>query len=354
MSDFVNTASQKAGMPPGSLVHVGDDRAIESKVSIIQYSKQHLEEKVVTSIEDIDHFQESDTVTWVTIEGLKNVELIESIGRVFDIHPLVLEDILNTQQRPKFEEFDDYLYIVLKDLSLEGENSFVAYQQVSLLVLKNLVFIFKEQQDDMFLSLHKRLRNNKGRLRGLGADYLTYVILDTIVDKNFVIIDALDEVISSIEEELSINPTSEILTTIQRIKHDLIYIRRYISPLRDLLLGILRSDNLLIDEKNHIYFRDVLDHVLRVTESLETYRDMLSSLLDIYMSSVSNKMNEVMKVLTVFATIFIPLTFVAGIYGMNFDYMPELKFKWGYPTLWIVFIVIPIVLLGYFKNKKWL
>lgn len=354
MYNFVNTTSQKTGMPPGSLVHVGDDQAIESRVSIVQYNKQRLEEKVAATIDEIDQFLEADTVTWVTIEGLKNVGLIETIGRAFDIHPLVLEDILNTQQRPKFEEFDDYLYIVLKDLSLEDAHSSVRYQQISILVLKNLVFIFKEHQDDIFLPLHKRLHNNKGRLRALGADYLTYVILDTIVDKNFIIIDSLDDVVSSIEEELSVNATPQILTTIQRIKHELIYIRKYISPLRDLLLGVLRTDTVLIDEKNHIYFRDVLDHVLRVTESLETYRDMLSSLLDIYMSSMSNKMNEVMKVLTVFATIFIPLTFVAGIYGMNFEYMPELKFKWSYPVIWTFFIVIPIALLAYFKKKKWL
>lgn len=354
MYNFVNAASQKTGMPPGSLVHVGEDQAIESRVSIVQYNKQRLEEKVVTSIEKVDQFQEAEAITWVTIEGLKNVGLIESIGRVFDIHPLVLEDILNTQQRPKFEEFDDYLYIVLKDLSLAEGDSFVRYQQISILVLKNVVFIFKEHQDDIFLPLHKRLHNNKGKLRTLGADYLTYVILDTIVDKTFIIIDSLDEVVSSIEEDLSINATPEVLTTIQRIKHELIYIRKYISPLRDLLLELLRSDTVLIDEKNHIYFRDVLDHVLRVTESLETYRDMLSSLLDIYMSSVSNKMNEVMKVLTIFAAIFIPLTFVAGIYGMNFEYMPELKLKWGYPTVWLVFIITPIGLIAYFKKKKWL
>ncbi|WP_339734758.1 magnesium/cobalt transporter CorA [uncultured Gimesia sp.] len=359
MIDSFAGVSKKVGMPPGSLIHVGDFDEEETRISVIDYGRIDLEEPVVETVEDLLKFREKDSITWVCLEGLKNVEITELIGKYFDIHPLVLEDILNTHQRPKFEEFDDYLYIVLKGLSLQHRDSSsgefrVEYEQISILVLNDFVFTFKERKDDLFVPLIQRIRNSSGRIRSLGSDYLTYALLDTIVDQNFVLLDSMDERIDAIEEELLANPTSETLMAIQRLKRELIDIRRSTSPQRELLSAILRSDHGLISEKIHIYYRDVFDHVLRITESVDSYRDMLGGLLDIYVSSVSNKMNEIMKILTVFASIFIPLTFIAGIYGMNFEYMPELKWKWSYPALWVVFVTIPTVLLVYFKKKKWL
>ena len=355
MIESLKNASDKSGLPPGSLVHVGDVLVAETRISVVDYSKENLEEQQIQSIGEIIKYKDSDTVTWVTIEGLANVEIIESIGAIFDIHQLVLEDILNTHQRPKFEEYDDHLYIVLKCLMSEDEDFSVTYEQVSILVLNNFVFVFKEKSDDLLLPVQQRIRNSKGRLRSLGADYLTYAILDTIVDKNFILIDSLDEAVTSLEESLLVSePTQEFLYRIQALKSELITIRRYVSPVRELMAAMLRSDSELIQEKTQIYLRDVSDHAIRVIESIESYRDMLSGLLEIYISSVSNKMNEVMKVLTVFASIFIPLTFLAGIYGMNFEYMPELRWKWAYPVLWVAFITIPAVLLVYFRKKKWL
>ena len=354
MTDSLSYTSEKAGMPPGSLVYVGNVLEAESRMSIIDYSKELIEEQDVQSIEEILPFIDKNTITWLNIEGLGNVKLIESIGRMLNIHPLVLEDILNTHQRPKYEEYDDYLYIVLKKLALKDEEFSVSYEQISILVLDNFVVTFKEQKDDVFNPLKQRLKNGKGRLRNMGSDYLAYGILDTIIDQTFALLDSLDEMIESTEAVLLTNPASETLATIQRLKRELIYIRKSISPLRDMLSAIVRTDTILIQEKTNIYFRDVYDHVLRITESIESYRDMLSGLQDIYLSSLSNKMNDVMKVLTVFASIFIPLTFIAGIYGMNFEYMPELKWKWAYPTLWISFISIPVILFIYFKKKKWL
>ena len=354
MSDSLNNISEKTGMSPGALVHIGDVLEVETRISLIDYSKESMEEKIVQSIDDILQNTEKDTVTWVNIEGLRNVELIDSIGQIFDIHPLVLEDILNTHQRPKFEEYDHYLYFVLKGLSPGSGKFSVNSEQISILVLDKCVFTFKEKKDDLFLPLKKRLKNSKGQLRNLGSDYLAYAILDLIIDSNFLLLDYLDEITSSVEEELLTNPTQATLDTIQRIKRELVNTKRAISPLREMLNAILRSETKFIHEKTYIYFRDVHDHVLHITESLESYRDILSGLLNIYISSVSNKMNEVMKVLTVFASIFIPLTFIAGIYGMNFENMPELKWKWAYPTLWFFFIMIPLVLLMYFRKKRWL
>ena len=354
MSDSLTNISDKAGMPPGTLVHVGDIHEAESSISVIDYSKENIEERFIASIDEILPYLDRNTVTWLNIEGLKDTAPIESVGRILNIHPLVLEDILNTHQRPKFEEYDNYLYIVLKILSVENQAFSIGYEQISILVLNNFVVTFREKKDDIFTPLKQRLKNSKGRIRNMGSDYLTYAILDTIVDQMFFMLDSIDEIIETTEEDLLVNPTTGSLSVIQQIKRELIYIRKSISPLREVLAAIPRSDSPLIQEQTHIYYRDVYDHVLRITETIESHRDLLSGLLDIYMSSVSNKMNEVMKVLTVFASIFIPLTFIAGIYGMNFEYMPELKWKWAYPTLWVSFISIPVVLLIYFKRKKWL
>lgn len=351
----LRNASEKAGFPPGALVHVGDVLETLTRISVIDYSKENIEEQQIHSVDEILKYKDSDTVTWVIIEGLANVDIIESIGTLFDIHQLVLEDILNTHQRPKFEEYDDHLYIVLKCLQSENENFTVSYEQISLLVLENFVFLFKEKTDDLFRPVQQRIRTSKGRFRSLGADYLMYAILDAIVDQNFILIDSLDNAITSLEESLLVSePTQDMLNTIQRLKREIIGIRRHVSPVRELMAGMLRSESGFIHEKTHIYLKDVSDHVIRVIESIEAYREILSGLLEIYISKVSNKMNEVMKVLTVFASIFIPLTFLAGIYGMNFEYMPELKWKWAYPALWVAFISIPAILLVYFRKKKWL
>lgn len=355
MTNSLGRPSEKLGMSPGSIIHVGDVPAQATRISVVDYSKEEIEEQQIKSIDEILKYKESDTVTWVNFEGLANVETVERIGAIFDIHHLVLEDILNTHQRPKFEEYEDHLFIVLKCLLTKKGRFSVSYEQISLLVLKNFVITFKERPDDLFLPVQNRIRNSKGRFRNLGADYLTYAILDTIVDQNFILIDSLDDAITSVEDSLLVSdPTQDTLKTIQQLKREIIGIRRHVSPVRELMTGMLRSESELIEERTRVYLGDVSDHALRVIESVESYREILTGLLDIYISSVSNKMNEVMKVLTVFASIFIPLTFIAGIYGMNFHYMPELNWKWAYPTLWIAFIAIPIVLLVYFKRKKWL
>ncbi len=354
MNKSLSNASQKLGLPPGSLIHVGEVHHAETRMTLIDYDQENFEEKQIESVDDILKYKDNDTITWVIIEGLVNVEIVEKIGTLFGIHQLVLEDILNTHQRPKFEEYDDHLFIVLKSIFSESKTFYVTYEQISLLVLKNFVFMFKEKVDDSIQPIIQRIKITKSRFRNSQSDYLTYAILDTIVDQNFILIDRLDDATTEIEDSLLASEvSSNTLNTIQRLKRELISIRKNTSPLRELIAGMLRSDTELIHEKTHIYLRDVSDHAIRITESIESYRDILSGLLDIYISSVSNKMNEVMKVLTVFASIFIPLTFLAGIYGMNFEYMPELKWKWAYPALWVVFIVVTVGLLTYFKKKKW-
>ncbi len=354
MSESLSYASEKSGLPPGSLVHVGEVHAHEHKISVVNYNKSTVLKHTVKSIEELLPYKTADAITWVIVDGLKDVGIIDDIGRHFEIHPLVLEDILNTHQRPKFDEFNDYLYIVVKSISLGNKEFDVEYEQISLLILNNFVFTFMEKPDVLFDPILNRLDNDKSQFRTLGADYLAYGIMDAIVDKYFVLQDTFDELIEEVEDKLLSDPSSETLASIQKIKRELIFLRRSVSPLRELLAAIQRSESPLINDKTRRYFGDIYDHAIRIIEAIESYRDLIAGMLDIYLSSVSNKMNETMKILTVFASIFIPLTFIAGVYGMNFEYMPELKWKWSYPVLWVFFISISAFLLRYFKRKKWL
>jgi magnesium transporter len=355
MGSSLNTPSDKIGLPPGTIVHVGNVYQNNTNISLLNYTTDHVEEYSIESVKDILGYQETSGVTWVDIEGLSNADIVGEIGTFFDIHPLVIEDILTTHQRPKFEEYDHYLYIVLKSLYTNNNQFDIQYEQISILVLNGLVFTFKEKSDNLFAPVKQRIHTSKGHFRKMGSDYLTYAILDIIVDNLFILVDSLDEVVLSLEDSLiTEEPSRAILIMIQKLKRELIHIRKFVSPLRELMGGMLRSDSELIQGKTQIYLRDVSDHAIRIIESIESYQNILAGLLDIYISSISNKMNEVMKVLTIFASIFIPLTFLAGIYGMNFTDMPELHWKWGYPAIWGVFIIITITLLIYFKKKKWL
>ena len=354
MSESLSSSSKKSGLAPGTLVHIGEVHEHEHSIMMMNYNSTKLEKRTINSIEELLPYKTTDSVTWVIIDGLKDIAIVDAIGQHFDIHPLVLEDILNTNQRTKFEEYPDYLYFVIKATSLHKGRFNIEYEQISILVLKNFVFTFMEKPDALFNPIINRLNNEEGHLRNSGSDYLAYVIMDTVVDEYFTLQDAFDELIESIEDDLLTHPSVETLVTIQKIRRELIFLRKTVSPLRELLAAIRRSESPLFDERTKRYFADIYDHSIRIIEAVESYRELISGMLDIYLSSVSNKMNETMKFLTVFASIFIPLTFIAGVYGMNFEYMPELKWKWSYPILWSVFIGIAVSLLFYFKKKKWL
>lgn len=350
-----HSSAHKSGLPPGSLIHIGKVHASECRISVTQYDAMSLHQQRLDSLAEMQPLKNLQLRTWINIDGLSDIEVIENIGREFNIHPLVLEDIVSTHQRPKLEEYQDYLYLVIKAINIDDSKSFtLQYEQISILLLENYVITFKEKADDIFRPVQHRLQNRKGRLRNGGHDYLTYALLDTIVDEYFVVEDRLDDIIDPLEESLLNSPHPDTLQAIQQLRSELITMKRAIAPLRDLLNQIQHADTALLEEKTLRYFGDIQDHVLRVTDSLESYRERIAAMQDLYLSSLSNKMNETMKILTIFASIFIPLTFIAGIYGMNFEYMPELKWRWAYPSLWILFIVIIIVLLIYFKRKKWL
>ena len=347
--------SQKAGLPPGVLVHIGRQRIEKSKISVIDYDESQFTEQDLSTVEACFLFKDKPTVTWINIEGIHQTDILEKIGSCYNLHPLVMEDILNTEQRPKIENYQDYLYIVLRMLYYDDAANAVSSEQISLVVGKNYVISFQEGiEGDVFGHLRELLRNEKGRVRRQGADYLVYSLIDAIVDNYFSVLEKLGEKIEVLEEKLVTNPTAETLHQIHYLKREMIYLRKAVWPLREVISGFERVDTTLIMDSTRIYFRDVYDHTIQVIDTVETYRDMISGMLDIYLSSVSNRLNAVMKVLTIIATIFMPLTFIAGVYGMNFRHMPELEWRYGYGMIWGIMILISVVMLFFFKKKKWL
>ena len=350
----IKKRSTKSGLPPGALIHIGEKKVELAKISILDYDENQFEEKEAKTVEECFPFKDTPTITWINIDGLHQVDIIEKIGKNFDFHPLLLEDILNTEQRPKIEDFDTHIYLVLKMLYYDDKTNEINSEQVSIIFGKNYVISFQEKEGDVFNPIRERVRTGKGRIRKMGADHLAYSLIDAIVDGYFIILEKLGENIEDVEEKMMANPTPETLHAIHRLKRKMISLRKSVWPLREVVNALERSDSLLIQDNTRIYLKDVYDHTIQVIDTVETFRDMLSGMLDVYLSSISNKMNEIMKVLTIIATIFIPLTFIAGVYGMNFENMPELKWQWGYPAIWSVMLFIGILMLAYFRKKKWL
>ena len=347
-------SSKKAGLPPGTLVHIGETRTEAVHISLVDYDEQHVEDKPDSSPEACRSFKTSPTVTWVNVSGIHDIPIIEAFGKAFDIHPLVLEDVVHTGQRPKTEDLGTYLYVVLKMLSpANGENTSEA-EQLSLIIGKNFVISFQEREGDVFQPIRDRIHKGKGLIRKSGSDYLAYALIDAIVDNYFIILENMGEQIETLQESVLSEPDPSNLREIQEMRREMAFLRRSIWPLREAISTLLRTESPLIGESVAPYLRDVYDHTIQVIETVETLRDAISSTLDIYLSSLSNKMNEVMKVLTIIATIFIPLTFIAGIYGMNFKHMPELEWHWGYPAVCLLMLILGVLMLLGFKKKNWL
>ena len=293
-------------------------------------------------------------MTWINIDGLHEVDIIEKAGTHFGFHSLLQEDIVHTGQRPKLETFETYIFIVLKMFYYKAEEQEVEAEQVSIILGSNFVISFQEREGDTFNWVRDRIRNSRGRIRRMGPDYLAYALIDSIVDNYFSTLEQYGERIELLEEELTLNPTIETLNVIHRLKKEILLLRKSVWPLREVIGGLEREESPLISDAIQMFIRDLYDHTIQVIDSVETMQEILSGVQDLYLSSVSNKMNEVMKVLTIFAAIFIPLTFMAGIYGMNFEYMPELKLPWAYPVLWLLMITVAVTLIVFFKRKKWL
>lgn len=354
MSRYVKKRSKKAGLPPGTLVYIGDRKPDGVKITILDYNEADFHEMDAGTVEACFPFKDTLSVTWINVDGIHQAEVIQKLGECYGLHPLVQEDILNTDQRPKLEDYGDYLYIVLRMLSPDEKSNEIRSEQVSLILGRNFVISFQEgKEGDVFGPIRERLRNGKGRIRKTGADFLAYSLIDAIVDNYFVIMEKLGESIDILEEQLVDRPSPETLHSIHTLKKEMIFLRRSVWPLREVIGAMDRGDSELIQAPTKAYLRDVYDHTIQVIETIETFRDMVTGMLDIYLSSLSNRLNEVMKVLTIIATIFMPLTFLAGVYGMNFKHMPELEWPWGYPAVLGVMCIVALSMLAYFRKKKW-
>ncbi len=353
MKGFLQGRVKKPGLPPGSVVFTGEQVQEPVSISVINYTESHFEQQDDVKIEDCVGLKEQETVTWVNINGIHDVSLIKELGELVVLHPLIQEDLVNLGQRPKVEEYEGHLFFILKMLHYE-EDADLEIEQVSLVVGKNYVISFQEYAGDVFEPVRQRLINSRGTIRQSGADYLAYSLIDTIVDHYFVVIEQLGERIEAIEESLLGEPDQEILVQINLLKREVIWLRKSIWPLREVISNVQRGDSKIFSKKALMYLSDVYDHTIQVIDMVETFRDLLSGLTDLYMSSLSQKMNEVMQFLTIVGTIFIPLTFIVGVYGMNFNDMPELEWAYGYPAIMVLMLVIGVALLIYFKRKKWI
>ncbi len=346
--------SRKTGMLPGTLIHIGAKTNEAVNITCFDYNQDNYTMKDDISVEDALSPIPENYTRWINVSGVHEISIISKIGEHFGIHHLVLEDILNTQQRPKFEDHDDYIYIVLRELYLNKETKGIRSEQVSLLIGQNYLVSFLERQGEVFDPIRNRIIFGKGLIRKNGSDYLAYGLIDTIIDYYFLILDVYSEKIEDMEDESLADPKPETLSRIQKLKGDMITLRKGIWPLRDVIVSVERSNSRLINDVNNIYFKDVHDHVIQAMDLLDIFRDMLASFTDVYLSSMTFKLNEVMKVLAIISTIFIPLTFIAGVYGMNFEFMPELRKPWGYPLIVSIMFSLGVVMLIIFKRKRWL
>lgn len=353
MARFLKSREESDGKSPGSLIFIGDQKMDSAKVRLIDYDSVSLTEKELKDIHSESHLKNTPTVTWLNISGLHDLEMIQNIGKVFDLHPLVLEDLLNTGQRPKVEEFEGYIFIVLKMVHFDKETQTILNEQLSIILGKNFLLTFQEQPREIFAPIRERIKKQKSRLRKTGTDYLAYALMDTVVDNYIFSIENLGEKIEDLEEDVLNNPDTEVMEKINSFKREINYIRKSIRPAKEAIYRISRLDSELIQEQTLPFLTDLEDLASQAAEAIETYRDLLTDQLNLYNSVIANRMNDIMKVLTIFAAIFIPLTFIAGIYGTNFEYLPELKYKYSYFIFWAVMIAVATALIVYFKRKNW-
>ncbi|RMG27518.1 MAG: magnesium and cobalt transport protein CorA [Bacteroidetes bacterium] len=354
MKKEASPLSQTIGLLPGTLLYIGPARSEKARISLIEYDEQHLTEGSPSLDELAAHLQ-SPTVSWINIDGVHDTETVAKVGELFGLHPLILEDIVNTTQRPKLEEYDNCLYLVLRMITFDEEQKEIETEQISLVLGDGYVLTFQEKTEDVLESVRERLRHARGRIRRRKADYLFYALIDVIVSHYFVVLEAIEAQIDLLEDQLEQDLSREVVQQIQQLKRAIIFLRKSVYPLRDAISRLERLQGAaFIHKKTLLYFRDVQDQITQIIELTETFREVLVNLHDLHLSLNAHRMNEVMKTLTIIATIFIPLTFIAGIYGMNFKYMPELEWPWGYPLVWAIMLLMSMGMLVYFRRKRWI
>lgn len=347
-------ASKKVGLPPGSLTYVGDKISKEIHISMIEYDSKTLVVRDKITIQECLKFLKTPALTWINICGIHDSAVLNAIGTQFGLHGLLLEDVMNTTQRPKLDTYKDHIFIILRALNLENHSEKIADNQVSIVLGKNYVITFVENSHNIFSNVRERIIAGNERIRSSGSDYLCYALIDAIVDQYFIILEAMDEKLEDLEKRLTIQTGSTVMHRIHHLKKEIILLRRSVWPTREVINNFQKIDSPLISQTTMPYMQDVYDHTIQAIDTIESFRDLSSGMLDIYLSNMSQRLNEIMKVLTVVSTIFVPLTFVASIYGMNFDYMPELRWKWGYAFTMGIMAVVAFGMLLFFRRKKWI
>lgn len=345
------------GTPPGTLVAPAVVPQVPVSMTLIAYDHEAVEEKTLSKVEDCLPYLDKKRVTWIHLDGIHNLEFLSKLGEVFHLHPLALEDVLHISQRPKVEDYEKYEFLVFIRVALQDR---LEFEQVSLFLGENFLITVQEKPGDVFEPVRERIRSNRGTIRRSGADYLAYALIDTLVDGFFPVLESLGERIEDLEDQVAEKPSRETLQKIHQTRRELLNLRRAIWPERDAINSLLREESPLISPQTQVYLRDCYDHAIRILDILETYREIGTGLMDIYLSSMSNRLNEIMKVLTIITTFFIPLSFIAGIYGMNFNTakspwnMPELNWALGYPLALGIMAAVALGFLYFFRRKKWL
>lgn len=352
---YLKKISKKAGLPPGTLIHIGEEKKEQTKIELIYYDDESTEVKELSSFEQSSPYLMRKGITWLNIDGVSDVSLIEKAGKFFEINDLILEDIVNTEQRPQVKDFSNFIFVVLKMANYDDSKDELIMEQVSIIVSKNYVISFQEGiKGDVFNLLRERIKKEKDRIRKMGSDYLAHALIDSVVDSYFVVLEKIGLKLEDIEEEILQKPSTKTVEEIHKLKRNLIFLRKAVWPIREVAAFFERSESLILQKSTTLYFRDIYDHTLQLIDLIETFRDISGGILDIYLSNLSNRLNEVMKVLTIISTIFIPLTFIAGVYGMNFRFMPELEWKYGYFVILFVMAVIAFLMGLFFKKKEWI
>ncbi len=354
MGRILGRRQRRAGTSPGTIEYAGERKITEPRITIMRYDAGAVDELEAASLEQCREHSRRGPVTWINLDGLHDTQIVRSLGEHFGLHPLVLEDIVTTTQRPKFEDHEGYLFFVLRMLTFESDKNEVQSEQISLILTPACLLTFQENIGDCFAPVRQRIRQGQGRLRTLGPDYLAYALTDAIVDNYFIVLEQVGTRIEELEDLLVERPHPQHLHAVHELKREMILLRKAVWPLREVVASLERTDSPLINDKINIFLRDLYDHTVQAIDAVESFRDLLASLQDLYLSSVSNRMNEVMKVLTIIATVFIPLTFLAGVYGMNFEHMPELRWRFGYLACWAAMVAIAVGLLAYFRKKRWM
>ncbi len=354
MARYFKKRHQALGQVPGSLIFIGEKKMDVSRIRLIQYNQDELIENELSSVDEVQVQNEGGKVSWINIDGIQDLNINKKAGKLFAFHPLMMEDLVSTAQRPKMEDFDDNVFVSMKMLTIDNKSKTVATEQIGLVLMERILITFQEQVGDVFEPVRDRIRKSKGKIRNSGSDYLLYALLDTIVDNYITIIESFGEQIDEFEDKIAENQSKKMQDQLHFFKKEIRFLLKVVKPVSELVSNLLRNDSQLIKDENLPFFRDLNDLVIHAVESIETYKSLLKDYQDLFDNGVNNKMNDIMKVLTIFSSIFIPLTFIAGIYGTNFDNVPELHYKYGYFIMWFVMIVIAVVMILFFKRKKWL